>query len=92
MTRPRTVEELAEDMALLGTLKGIERTRLADALAVEAPQVLMAEGDRGVWEATRPGRQPLREGGGVRKQVAEALAISVSYVQRRASRHATGNY
>ncbi len=64
----------------LDKLWGVERTRRADELIPIADAVLKAVGDRGVWEQTRPGN-------GTRKSVAEALDVSVNYVQLRASRH-----
>jgi hypothetical protein len=65
----------------LDTRWGVERTKRADELLTGlAHDVLIAEGDLGVWQNTRPGN-------GTRAEVAAALGKSVNYVQLRTSRH-----
>jgi hypothetical protein len=76
-SRVRNLIAALEDM---DALWGAERTRRADELIGQAEETLRAEGDLGVWQQTRPGN-------GTRKSVAEALGVSVPYVQKRASRH-----
>lgn len=74
------VGELIAKLQELDAAKGVERTRLADGLLQVANDTLVAEGDKGVWQATRPGN-------GTRAQAAEALDTTVPYVQKRISRH-----
>lgn len=80
MTEPDWVRLLKARLDELDAAFGVERTRLADALIPEVHERLLLEGDRGVWQATRPGN-------GTRKQAAERLGTTVPYVQKRASRY-----
>lgn len=80
MAEPNQVRALIARLEQLDAAFGVERTRLADAIKDEFGEVLTREGDRGVWQATRPGN-------GTRKQAAKALGTTVPYVQKRASRY-----
>ena len=80
MSEPNRVRDLIARLEQLDAAHGVERTRLADALLQSANDTLVLEGDRGVWQATRPGN-------GTRKSVAAALDTSVAYVQKRSSRY-----
>jgi len=82
MAEPNRVRELIAKLEELDSLHGVERTQLADALLQPANDTLVLEGDRGVWQATRPGN-------GTRKGVATRLHTTVAYVQKRASRYST---
>lgn len=80
MTEPNRVRALIARLEELDAAFGVERTMAADALLQVANDTLVFEGDRGVWQATRPGN-------GTRKQAAEKLETTVPYVQKRASRY-----
>lgn len=76
------IRDLIVALEGLDALWGVERTKRADELLGGlAREVLLAEGDKGVWQQTRPGN-------GTRASVAEALGTTVNYVQLRSSRHA----
>jgi hypothetical protein len=81
MTEPVPVRRLIALLKELDAAVGVDRTRRADALLQVAHATLVHEGDRGVWEASRPY--------GGRKVTAQALDTTVAYVQKRASRYAT---
>lgn len=81
MAEPVPVRKLIAMLKELDASIGAERTRRADALLQVAHDTLVHEGDRGVYEATRPF--------GGRKVAAQALDTTVAYVQKRASRYAT---
>lgn len=81
MTEPVTVRKLIALLKDMDAHVGVDRTRRADALLQVAHDCLVHEGDRGVYEATRPY--------GGRKAAAAALGTTVAYVQKRASRYAT---
>lgn len=80
------ITELVADLEILRGLRGVARTRLADALADAAPRILRSVGDQGVWEATRPGGQPR----GAPARVAQELGTTESTVAKRASWHVRG--
>lgn len=82
MTEPNRVRALIARLEELDAAFGVERTMAADALLQVANDTLVFEGDRGVWQATRPGT-------GTRKEAAAALETTVPYVQKRASRYST---
>lgn len=81
MSESMSIRELIERLEALDAARGVERIRLAAELDAAAHETLLAEGDRGAWEATRPGV-------GTRRAVAERFGWSVPYIQKRASRHA----
>jgi hypothetical protein len=81
MAEPVPVRKLIALLKELDAAVGADRTRRADALLQVAHDTLVHEGDRGVFEASRPY--------GGRKVAAQALGTTVAYVQKRASRYAT---
>lgn len=82
MTGPSRVRELIAALEDADALWGVERTKRFDELLRGlVREVLIAEGDKGVWQQTRPGN-------GTGKSVAAQLGTSVRHVTRRMSRHA----
>lgn len=81
MTASRKVSWLRAQLDKLDSLHGVERVRLADELAKKAPAILVAEGDRGVWEALHRGAR------GKGAEVAEQLGTTLGTVHNRSSRH-----
>lgn len=81
MGASRKVSWLRIQLDRLDTLHGVERVRLADELAKVAPGILVAEGDRGVWEALHRGAG--RNG----PQVAEQLGTTPGTLHNRSSKH-----
>lgn len=77
---PTDLAGLVSALIALDKLTGIDRMRRAGELQRAAGEVLLAEGDRGAWEATRPGN-------GTREGVARSLGIGVSMLDRRIGRH-----
>lgn len=57
-----SMQELAEKIAQLDTLHGVERAKAARYLVVVARASIAAAGDQGLWEATRPGVQDPAQG------------------------------
>jgi hypothetical protein len=80
VTMSPAVRELIDALTELGTTWGARATVKADALEPLAHAVIMAEGDRGVWEQTLPGN-------GTYAETAAVLGSAVQYLRKRRSRH-----
>lgn len=78
MATPIQLHELIAALQRLESLRGVDRVNLARELTPVARATLAAEGDLGVWQATRREPQGL---------VAAQLGIGLTRVENAVTRH-----